>query len=68
LTATLRFAQRSGYKNSVNRGVARFADGEYGSQDRTAVLVAGDAHNFLCRNKRLASLRKKDRDSLRNDS
>jgi hypothetical protein len=52
----------------IKRAGARFADGECGFQDRTAALVAGDAHNFLCRNKRLASLRKQDRDSLRNDS
>jgi hypothetical protein len=35
---------------------ARFADGGCGSQDRTAVSVAGGAHNFLRRNKPLANL------------
>ena len=43
-----------------------FADDGCGYQGRTAVLVAGDVHNFLRRNKPLASLRKQGPDTLRN--
>ena len=50
-------------RNLVNE---RFADAGCGSRDRTAVLTAGGARNFLRRNKRLASLQKQGPDNLRN--
>ena len=43
-----------------------FAGGGCGYRGRIAVLIAGDAHNFPRRNKRLASLQKQGPDNLRN--
>ncbi len=40
----------------IKPAAARFADGVCGSPDRTAVLTAEVARNFLRRNKRLANL------------
>ena len=53
-------------EQSRNPAIARFADAGCGSRDRTAVLTAGGAHNFLRRNKRLANLQKQGLDNLRN--
>ena len=64
--AVLRFAQRSGYRDGINRAVERFEDGGCGYRDRIAVSVAEGANNFLRRSKPLANLRRQGPDSLRN--